>query len=962
MAVNESNYNTLLAEALEKRMPGWNVRSQQDISANGGTRKHPDAVAASPSGTLIAVEAKFATPSSNLRILEGQAEAHLGRRIRGRTPTVSVSVVYPAPFKKTRARLREVLEVEGGLRFAAWTAGEGGAERFPASGYLTGGLDGLADLVETAVGSDRRTAEMTEEFSAAVSAGAEILGGKHPAMAEVVKQEPGEQTDQMTSSLILNALIFHHQVAVHHRRRISPPTTARGGMRPRLLKEWAAILEINYWPIFKIASDLLAAIGDEPTAEVFLDGLTDTATRMASEDAHVTQNLAGHVFGTLLADRKFLASFYTLPPAATLLAELAVERLDADWGNPEAVGNLRVADFACGSGALLSAAYARIRSRVRRRGVDDEIIHRKMLEEVFVGCDIMPAGVHITAATLSSVHPKIDYTKTETHVMPIGPYRGDVDGVRAGSLELLAAEDTGTLFGDGSEMVAAKTVGGVLKLKHNSCDLVIMNPPFTAPTNHAKEERKTAALPQFAAFGMDKTTQKKIGAKVKKMIRKLGVYASDGNAGLATDFFDLAHRKLKPGGVLAFVLPVTLATGSSWEKLRGILASEYEDVIVITCSSGSDEHRRFSSDTHMAEALLVATRRESSTVGGEEDWRWINLESNPKSTLEASAIAEQIFNKKTAAGKPVSDVFVGDTRYGFQVTAGRKVAPALLRSPGVVEAMLALTDSARPGIVLPRSNQVVDLPLTRLGALGTGGPLARDIEATELDSSRGPFIREPHPGGEVDFPILWEHRAKRHENHENRLVVHPDVMGLVVSDDMKAKAAAIWKTATRLHFNVDFGLGSQSLAACLTPAPTLGGRAWPSFTLHAEGEPAVERMDWVYPVLLWANTTLGLMSFYTLGTRAQAVRSSLSLTRQPDLPVLDPRTLTPGQIAEAAAIFGEFKDREFLPARKAAWDETRRDLDAAVLTRLLGFGDETLERVEVIRDQWCREPHLTGDV
>ena len=140
----------------------------------------------------------------------------------------------------------------------------------------------------------------------------------------------------------------------------------------------------------------------------------------------------------------------------------------------------------------------------------------------------------------------------------------------------------------------------------------------------------------------------------------------------------------------------------------------------------------------------------------------------------------------------------------------------------------------------------------------------------------------------------------------------------------------------------------------------LGGVAWPSFTLHTAGDPAVERMDWVYPVLLWANTTLGLMSFYALGSRTQTGRSLLTVTRLPDLPVLDPRQLTAGQIEQAENIFHQFTDREFLPARKASVDETRIALDRAMLSDLLGLGEEVVDRVDVIRDQWCREPHLTG--
>ena len=545
VAVGEINYNPHLADLLRERMPGWEALPQSRRITGRDGDKVPDVMISAPDGADVVLEAKMEKTGA-AAALDKQTQAH----IENGSP-VAVAVIYPACLSKSAPSLREELEGERKLRFAAWTEGGNGPERFPEKGYLTGGLDRLADFVEAAARSKQKAARLTEMFSESVSAAADILDRRFPPMAEVVKQRPGRQTDEMMSALILNALIFHYQVAANY-PEIDPPLLCSAGIgrKQAVLRQWDAILEINYWPIFKIASQILKAIGDEKTANQFLGRLMETASRMADEDAHTVQNLAGHVFGALLADRKFLASFYTLPAPAALLAEMAVSRLSVDWGDAEAVGNLKVADFACGSGALLTAVYRRIRSRVRRRGINDSGIHRKMLEHAFVGCDVMPAAVHITAATLSSAHPRIDYTGTETHVMPIGPYKvADRDDVRAGSLELLGAEDTGTLFGDGSEMVtAAGSEGSGITVKTGSCDIVIMNPPYTTPTNHTRKDRQQASHPQFAAFGMDKKMQKKIDAKVRRMTRKLKKSAADGNAGIATNFFDLAHLKLKAGG------------------------------------------------------------------------------------------------------------------------------------------------------------------------------------------------------------------------------------------------------------------------------------------------------------------------------------------------------------------------------------------------------------------------------
>ena len=62
------------------------------------------------------------------------------------------------------------------------------------------------------------------------------------------------------------------------------------------------------------------------------------------------QDLAGQMFGRLIVDRESLDTYYTLPESATLLAELAVSRLDGrldgrvGWSDGDAVTGLRVAN------------------------------------------------------------------------------------------------------------------------------------------------------------------------------------------------------------------------------------------------------------------------------------------------------------------------------------------------------------------------------------------------------------------------------------------------------------------------------------------------------------------------------------------------------------------------------------------------------------------------------------------
>ena len=114
------------------------------------------------------------------------------------------------------------------------------------------------------------------------------------------------------------------------------------------------------------------------------------------------------------------------------------------------------------------------------------------------------------------------------------------------------------------------------------------------------------------------------------------------------------------------------------------------------------------------------------------------------------------------------------------------------------------------------------------------------------------------------------------------------------------------------------------------------------------------------PLVLWANTILGLLAFWWIGTRQQQGRARLAITQLPRLTVLDPRRLSEEQIAQTEDIFEAFKEAEFRPANEAYRDDTRKALDQAVLVDLLRLSEATLEPLSILRDQWCAEPSVHG--
>ena len=137
------------------------------------------------------------------------------------------------------------------------------------------------------------------------------------------------------------------------------------------------------------------------------------------------------------------------------------------------------------------------------------------------------------------------------------------------------------------------------------------------------------------------------------------------------DFVDLADRMLKRNGTMAFVLPVTAITGSSWQNVRKLWAGEYHDVFVITIADAATENCAFSADTNMAECLVIATKEKSKNTGRAS---FICLKRCPNGELEAQEIGKMIreigdircLEDGINRGNPIH---IGDDVIGFAISA-----------------------------------------------------------------------------------------------------------------------------------------------------------------------------------------------------------------------------------------------------------------------------------------------------
>ncbi len=830
----EPTVNAELGKLLQAMMRTCLVRSEH-------TRLLPDQLGAQIDNLItavgrspVAVEAEFLPAHT----VEDDAASRLGRTITGQPRPVEAAIALRYP-----AELRSAADLESALREAQLSYcvlyeerdQDGRHIRFPVSGWLEGGLDDLADLIRLVSVPQKAVNDAADSLQFGIEQAAVVLDGMAETQPHVVRSVADmlgmrnvPQTRRMACAIVANALIFHERIAGMHEGvqpllQVCGPDIANPQIKT--LTAWDAILKINYFPIFAIARDLLRQLPSR-SAKQILDQLRETAQEVDAAGVDNARDLTGRIFQRLISDRKYLATFYTRPASAALLARLAVAKLrGVDWSNAEAISKLKVGDFACGTGALLSAVYEQIAARHERAGGDPVVLHAPMMEQVLYGCDVMPSAVHITAATLAGVQPNISYRQSRLYTMPYGRQK---DGsVQIGSLELLQASNMLTLFNTSDPALQTGSIGEqtaaqvTVDIPDGSFDLVIMNPPFTrAAADWEGVNRQSDYVKQFRGLSTTPDTQKEMSTVLRRYTRDTCYH---GYAGIASAFVALANTKLRPGGVLALVLPLSVANGLSWQGVRTLFASDYTKLTVVSIAASGD-NMSFSADTGMAECLVVARKQSTTESEGASNIHFSSLVRRPADLAEADAIAKHVPGAdqvRTLEDGPDGGtaIFVGTCKSGESATALAALKDATwgavrILDYAVAQAAYALTQSL---LALPGHQDTQQLQLTQLGVLGRRG--MHDIN---IAGANAPFKRLP-PSPTATYPSIWNHNHK----NEMRIQCKPDSQ-LQAKVGMSAKAAQVWSTASRTHINRDFTFGSQALAVAFTDDRSIGGRVWPN--------------------------------------------------------------------------------------------------------------------------------------
>ena len=976
MALPEQAVNLALASVLNRMRQTWSATAE----LTGQIRENPalqiDLLVNSPGRSYLVIENEYHPATT----VADDAKSRLGKTLDANGSMISevVEMITPPRLKdcstiEEAEHLIHEVRFEYALHFVSVTRSESdgttkSVERIPPlpNAYLQGSILNFADFLASAGLSTSLLAESINELDRGVQDSIGILSDIAKKNSELKAQladllMQAFSDDDITQGLgvavtvVINAALFQQRLAEHYQQvRSFPQMRAKSSLNQAgLIEQWKTICEINYWPIFSIAISVLEAIDNPYVAARFVNRLFETTQRLVELGIVDTHDLCGVIFQRFMIERKYLASFYTRPESATLLAHLAVP--DRDWGDESIYKDFRFADFACGTGTLVHSVYQRITNLCEFKGGDPRLRHAHMMESNITAADIVPSAAHLTATLLSSIYPHITYVSSRVVVPQYGVVDVDDEQVRIGSLELLDEDESFlTLYPNTSDAQAigpktATSLSYELLTSPESQDLVIMNPPYTRAMSDWIEAAEGTWKP-FRALGNSKKVQQQMRRREKEITKNIDCY--NGYQSMPSAFCGLADRMLKEGGIFAFVLPSTSLQGVSWSGFRNMLSERYKDIFVLSIAANSAAACAWSADTSLAEVLVIATKKtlEERKVRNRENAILANLHSRPTNNMIAGAYATQIrnlaarssirsINEGPVGGSPIE---VGGETVGELVSV--QVSKSSWPDIGIRDFSLAqfATQLANGIVWFPRRQAPMrrKLPIDAIGEFANVG-----FADNNIANNQNAAFKRVRIGKMADYPMVWRNES----NSQRSMMLKPDQEGRIVKG-REALAFRIWSKRSQSLIAREVSYSSQSLITGFATNPVIGGRGWPN--VHFEDSSHEKAFT------LWGNSSLGVISFWYHSSRQQVRRSIVTVTSIAGLPWLNSTYLTEDQFQIIDEIFEDLSSCEFLPLNQMTDDDVRVELDERLLIDVLGLPKSILESVEFLRKKWCLEPGI----
>lgn len=987
--IYESELNVRLASFLSEKF-GIDCRAERSVS-----RKRPD-IRCYYSGVSISIEASYnasdAVKDAFDRAREGLADLVLAVHYVKKLPDVpEEELVSILKGKTLRVKVVDPREPEKALEEGGWLE--------------DAGVDTLADIIKNAVShivSEADVRSEVERVRQIVDEFVKVMTSIDPSLAlresissilyrlygfSVAEARDAEIVFGQAALALLLSAVFYERVRHQHKLQPIDHYMKQYGAIAGFRRAIEDLLNIDYEPAVKLAMEILNSIS--PRAEAVIRKIVETAQNTARKPHLLSRDFAGRVYHEITGDiavRKGFATFYTEIPAAYLLANLAlrvvleVEReLETLEKNEvkriiNVIPNLKIADFACGSGTLLTASlYSAVkiaRTLCFTADVECPKVEKKLIEEGIYGLDALRYAAQITAINLALIS-STPISRENVSAIYLGYIPGK--GAWLGSLELLndGRRVGGLLYwiDRGLEGVAEKvsvtnSEGGKVEIL-NKYDIVIMNPPFTRPTGRVSKEFEEGRG-GFFGFIAEKTARDDVLKKyedVRERVRRdlieisknffsreevlkmfleplsdqqkakehgLDQYYSIGQAGEGLLFLYLAYKHIKPGGVVAFVLPRNLLSGVSWFLARSMLADRFHLKYVVV-SSDAERGYNFSESTSLSECLIVAKRVDEHDP--DEKTVFVNLLKKPRSALEALLLAEKAVVER---GRGFTELSSGARCY--------------IREVGRVD-LLKNLDNLNRFVSLP-DLEVVDLGLKILeeGDLSVEGVRIPTIRLGEISDSielSSPVFHECFKPTSTKTPYPLVYRGS--EVVRSRMTVEPNAFAVLKC----SKARELFeKWCGRVLIPDRIWLDTAHVVALYSSTPVISNVFY--VVRLKEKLDRVRLAEAEKALVYWLNTTWGLLSVLMNREETRGRWMRLTRTQWRLQPVLNVFEVDSSTLSELAAVFDKLSKQtpRRLPkqysGRESEVDSVRLEIDLEFLKCFNSGIDESRARSRLL--------------
>jgi hypothetical protein len=780
-------------------------------------------------------------------------------------------------------------------------------------------------------------------------------------------KEPDVAFGHAALSILLSTVFYEHIRDVYPALKGVKEYAESYGAIEGLKNALENLLKIDYRAAVELTIEILKTL--PPAISQRVRDLLDFAIRIASNKSLLRRDFAGRIYHEITGDialKKGFATFYTEVPAAYLLTTLAISTLlGLDEKSPQnlkyeearkiidRISSVKIGDFACGSGTLLTASYTALMHNATMlkfyynlEDVDLEDISRKLIEEGIYGIDALRYASQITAINLALLGPST-IKKENVYTIYLG-YIPEKKQAWLGSLELLNnSTKVGGLLAyieaglkDVAEGVTVEGSGGEFSIPTH-LNLLIMNPPFTRPTYRGEKPPEVERA--FFGFIADKRIREVLSKRYKEELQKISdelskialqaincelrdapneirssimgngdvklrQYLNIGLAGEALPFLYLAYKYVSDGDVIAFVLPRAVLAGISWFLARTLLASKFHLKYIIVSSDPRNGYN-FSEGADLSETMLIAKRTDEHNPS--EETVFVILTKKPKTALEGLLTANSILDAKK---KEMLQFSQEGVEFIMKI-ADRKT---LIRHLDNWNRFVAIPEPTLSDYVFKLFTEgritlgeiEISIPLTKLGNI---------LKTVQVERKRGQkSVKENTKSIGIDAHQFYEFYTRvstspypaligTGEEFRRTIKIKPNAYITPKKESLRDKAINTFETYSGriLVPGVNVWWDTSHVIVLYSDQQLLSNT---HYAIKLNVNPSIESYA-EKAVVLWFNTTWGLLTLLVNREETRGRWAQVKMGQWILMPVLDVNSLSPTTLIKLAEVFDKYAEK-----------------------------------------------------